>query len=119
MTLNHKTTSRGMIVSLDGRTQNFATCCAFKTRGSWMPHLLFTEGFKQCVSIMIYDPSSELYIPAVFTLITAMTKGSYLKLLGCVEVCVGLSPKEVVCDFDGALIGAIRCFLPDIRIINC
>ncbi|POM60162.1 hypothetical protein PHPALM_31015 [Phytophthora palmivora] len=47
------------------------------------------EGFKQCVSIMIYDPSSELYIPAVFTLTTAMTKESCLKLLRCVEACVG------------------------------
>ncbi|POM73590.1 Hypothetical protein PHPALM_9546 [Phytophthora palmivora] len=79
------------------------------------------EGFKQCVSIMIYDPSSELYIPAVFTPITAMTNESYLKLLRCVEACVGcrLTPKEVVCEFEGALIGAIRDFFPDIRIIDC
>ncbi|OWY98202.1 hypothetical protein PHMEG_00031085, partial [Phytophthora megakarya] len=68
------------------------------------------EGFKQCATIMIYDPSSELYLPVIFTLTTAMTKLSYLKLLRCVADCVGckLTPKEIMCDFESALIGAIR-----------
>ncbi|KAF1789673.1 hypothetical protein GQ600_26948 [Phytophthora cactorum] len=41
-----------------------------------------------------------------------MTTGSYLKLLQCVQDSVGskLIPKDVVCDFESALIGAIRTF---------
>ncbi|OWY93564.1 hypothetical protein PHMEG_00036992 [Phytophthora megakarya] len=69
---------------------------------------------------MIYDPSSELYLPVIFTLTTAMTKLSYLKLLRCVEDCVGckLTPKEIVCTFEGALIGVIREVFPQLCIIG-
>ncbi|EGZ10438.1 hypothetical protein PHYSODRAFT_337249 [Phytophthora sojae] len=50
-----------------------------------------------------------------------MQKEHYIKLLRCIEDCVGrkLTPKEVVCDFEAALIGAIRAYFPDIRIIGC
>ncbi|ETN01484.1 hypothetical protein PPTG_24075 [Phytophthora nicotianae INRA-310] len=39
-----------------------------------------------------------------------MTTKTYLKLLRCVQYLVGskLVPKNVVCDFEGALIGEIR-----------
>lgn len=77
--------------------------------------------YKQCVTIMVYDQSSKLYVPVVHVLTTSMTKKSYLKLLQCVQDSVGskLVPKDVVCDFEGALIGAMCAFFPDIRIIGC
>ncbi|KAK1936766.1 hypothetical protein P3T76_010201 [Phytophthora citrophthora] len=79
------------------------------------------KGYKQCVTIMIYDPSSRLFIPTVFALTTSSTKPAYRRLLQCTQEMVGspLSPKDAVCDFENSLIMAIREFFPTIRIIGC
>jgi hypothetical protein len=79
------------------------------------------DGFAQCVTLMIYDVSTDLYVPVVFALTTSRIIGAYTKLLQCIEFSVGrkLEPKQVVCDFEAALIGAIGHRFPDVRIIGC
>ncbi|EGZ19972.1 hypothetical protein PHYSODRAFT_492971 [Phytophthora sojae] len=77
--------------------------------------------YKQCVTIMIYDLSSKLFLPVLHAATTSMTRKSYVRLLQCVQDAVGskLVPKDVVCDFESSLIGALREFFPDVTIIGC
>ncbi|GMF50892.1 unnamed protein product [Phytophthora fragariaefolia] len=70
---------------------------------------------------MIYNISSKLYLTVLHAGTTSMTTKSYLRLLQCAPDAVGseLLPKDVVCDFEASLIGALRSFFPDIPLIGC
>ncbi|KAG4056787.1 hypothetical protein PC123_g8184 [Phytophthora cactorum] len=70
---------------------------------------------------MVYDPLTELFVPLFFTLATSQTQDLYNKLFQCIECAVGVkpSPKDVVCDFEDALIIAVRDHFPSTRIIGC
>jgi len=78
-------------------------------------------GFAQCITVMVYDVSTELYVPVLFSLTTCRTQDAYKKLLQCIEFSIGRKPmpKEVICDFEAALIFAVRDYFPETRIIGC
>ncbi|KAG3027251.1 hypothetical protein PC120_g5499 [Phytophthora cactorum] len=69
----------------------------------------------------MYDPLTELFVPLFLTLATSQTQDLYKKLFQCIEFAVGVkpNPKDVVCDFEAALIFAVHDYFPSTRIIGC
>ncbi|KAG3004765.1 hypothetical protein PC120_g18346 [Phytophthora cactorum] len=69
----------------------------------------------------MYDPLTELFVPLFFMLATSQTQDFYKKLFQCIKFAVGVkpNPKAVVCDFETALIFAVRDHFPSTRIIGC
>ncbi|ETM46660.1 hypothetical protein L914_08488 [Phytophthora nicotianae] len=78
------------------------------------------KGYHQVVTLMMYDPLTELFAPLIFTLTTSKTQNSYKKLFYCVEFAVvkKSSPNDVVCDFKAAVIFTIREHFPKTKIIG-
>ncbi|ETP53784.1 hypothetical protein F442_01334 [Phytophthora nicotianae P10297] len=79
------------------------------------------KGYHQVVTLMMYDPLTELLVPLFFTLTTSKTQDSYKKFFYCVKFAVGKkpSPIDIVCDFEAAIIFAIREHFPKTKIIGC
>ncbi|GMF35692.1 unnamed protein product [Phytophthora fragariaefolia] len=77
--------------------------------------------FLQCVTLMLYDPGTHLYVPVFFALMTSRTEDCYIRLLYCIEFAVGTKPNlnTVVSDFESALISAVGEHYPTSRIIGC
>jgi hypothetical protein len=72
--------------------------------------------FKQCIVVMVLDRGSNLFVPVFFVLATSKTHDAYWNTLQYVSNAVGrpLSPQQVVCDFEAALINAVTdWFNPD------
>ncbi|ETK92642.1 hypothetical protein L915_04044, partial [Phytophthora nicotianae] len=80
------------------------------------------KGFHQFITLMMYDPLTKLFVPLFFfTLVTSQTQDLYKRLFQCIEFAAGVkpNPKDVVCDFEAALIFAMRDHFPSTRIIGC
>lgn len=79
------------------------------------------RSFKQCIVIMVYDRGSKLYVPVFFILATSKSSDTYWNSLQFVSNACGvkLKPKEVVCDFERALITAVGDWFDGVRIIGC
>ncbi|GMF43887.1 unnamed protein product [Phytophthora fragariaefolia] len=77
--------------------------------------------FLLCVTLMLYDPGTHVYVPAFFALMTSRTEDCYNRLLYCIEFDVGTKPNvnTVVSDFESALISAVGEHYPTARIIGC
>ncbi|ETM52357.1 hypothetical protein L914_04010, partial [Phytophthora nicotianae] len=67
------------------------------------------KGFHRFITLMVYDPLTELFVPLFFTLVTSQTQDLYKRLLQCIEFVAGVkpNPNDVVCDFEAALIFAV------------
>ena len=66
--------------------------------------------FYQCLIIMCFDTRTEVYVPIMYILMTAKTQFLYYHALHYV-ICVSnwkLDPFTVTCDFEKALINAVR-----------
>ncbi|KAF1335834.1 Porphobilinogen deaminase, partial [Globisporangium splendens] len=76
--------------------------------------------FKQRVVVMLYDRSTKCHIPVFFVLYTSKPFDTYWNLLQFITNACGekISPKEVICDFESALIQAVRDWCPETRIIG-
>lgn len=70
---------------------------------------------------MTHDAASKCFAPVAFILCTAKSYDTYWNLLQHVASCVGqkLKPKEVVCDFELALIRAVGDWFPKSRNVGC
>ncbi|KUF85203.1 Porphobilinogen deaminase [Phytophthora nicotianae] len=79
------------------------------------------KSFHQFVTLMMYDQYTELFVPVFFTLATNKTETLYTKMFTCIEFALGkdIKPGDVVCDFEGAMILAIRGLFPSTRIVGC
>ncbi|KAE9022247.1 hypothetical protein PR001_g13187 [Phytophthora rubi] len=79
------------------------------------------DTFGQCVVVMVYDRGTKLYIPVFFVLCTSKSYDTYWNLLQFVSNACGepIKPKEVVCDFESALINAASDWFPQAAIIGC
>ncbi|OWZ07445.1 hypothetical protein PHMEG_00020157 [Phytophthora megakarya] len=79
------------------------------------------DTFAQCVVIMVHDRGTKLYVPVFFVLCTAKTYDTYWNLLQFVSNACGepIKPKEVVCDFEAALINAVSDWFPQAAVIGC
>ncbi|KAK1946575.1 hypothetical protein P3T76_002127 [Phytophthora citrophthora] len=77
--------------------------------------------YHQFVTLMVYDPLTDLVLPIFFTLVTNKTEGLYVKVLKRIEFVLGKQPNsvDVVCDFEAALINAIQDQYPSTRLIGC
>ncbi|KAE8910273.1 hypothetical protein PF003_g6077 [Phytophthora fragariae] len=67
------------------------------------------KSFHQFVTLMMYDPLTDLFVPVFFTLATNKTTDLYTKMFKCIEFALGKEPNpaDVVCDFEAAMISAI------------
>ncbi|KAG2775366.1 hypothetical protein PC116_g24214 [Phytophthora cactorum] len=77
--------------------------------------------FYQLVIIMIYDTISDLYLPVFYVLTTGKTTDVYEHLLHFVFIVTKrkLKPAHVTCDFEYAMVTAIKNQFPETRIIGC
>ncbi|POM76524.1 Hypothetical protein PHPALM_6226 [Phytophthora palmivora] len=77
--------------------------------------------FVQCVTLMMFDPRTKLYLTVFFSLMISRTRDSNKRLLHCIEFAVGSKPdiNALVCDFESALIFAVREHFPESRIVGC
>ncbi|POM68119.1 LOW QUALITY PROTEIN: Hypothetical protein PHPALM_15762 [Phytophthora palmivora] len=69
----------------------------------------------------MFDPRTKLYLPVFFSLMTSRTQDSYKRLLHCIEFAVGSKPdiNRLVCNFESALIFAVREHFLESRIVGC
>ncbi|KAE8979602.1 hypothetical protein PR003_g22901 [Phytophthora rubi] len=79
------------------------------------------KSFHQFVTLMMYDPLTDLFVPVFFTLATNKTTDLYTKMFKCIEFALGKEPNpaDVVCDFEAAMISAIDDRFPSTRIVGC
>jgi hypothetical protein len=80
------------------------------------PHL-----FSQCLIVMAYDPSTNLYSPCIWALMTSKDEYIYCEVLHAVVVLLKYrwSPRTVVVDFEKALLSSVRYQFPGSRIVGC
>jgi hypothetical protein len=77
--------------------------------------------FSQCLIVMSHDPSTFLYVPCVWALMTSKDEYLYCSVLH--EIIVLLKyrwePKIIVIDFERALLNTIKYQFPAAHIIGC
>ncbi|POM79243.1 Hypothetical protein PHPALM_3130 [Phytophthora palmivora] len=69
----------------------------------------------------MYDPISNLYLPVWYVLTTGKTSQIYEHIFHyiCVASKKRLDPAHIVCDFEFAMIKAVKDQFPDSRIVGC
>ena len=77
--------------------------------------------FYQCLVVMIFEETLQIYLPILYILMTNKTQKMYRNAL---EWIFKLSrrranPKTITCDFEQALLGAINGIFPYSKIIGC
>ncbi|KAE9037956.1 hypothetical protein PR002_g6280 [Phytophthora rubi] len=77
--------------------------------------------FYQLVIIMMYDNISDVYLPVFYVLTTGKTTDVYEHLLHFVFIATKrkLKPAHAACDFEYAMIKAVKNQFPETRIIGC
>ncbi|KAE8974678.1 hypothetical protein PF005_g26353 [Phytophthora fragariae] len=77
--------------------------------------------FYQLVIIVMYDNISDVYLPVFYVLTTGKTTDVYEHLLHFVFIATKrkLKPAHVACDFEYAMIKAVKNQFPETRIIGC
>ncbi|OWZ19629.1 hypothetical protein PHMEG_0006081, partial [Phytophthora megakarya] len=77
--------------------------------------------FYQCVVIMVYDRASRCFVPAVHILSTSKTEWSWWHCFHCVQVTTGMAmqPGTITCDYERAVINAVRDQFPESTIVGC
>ncbi|POM60555.1 hypothetical protein PHPALM_30585 [Phytophthora palmivora] len=77
--------------------------------------------FYQLVVVMMYDPISDLYLPVWYVLTSGKTSQFYEHIFHyiCVASKKRLDPADIVCDFEFAMIKAVKNQFPDSRIVGC
>ena len=77
--------------------------------------------FYQCVILVAYDDETDLYLPAVFGLLEGKTSWDYWHFLHQIFVMTGtkFAPSTFTCDFEAAMIQAVREQCPETKIVGC
>jgi len=77
--------------------------------------------FYQCLVVMIFDKTLQIYIPILYILMTNKSQKMYRNALEWVFKLSGrrINPKTVTCDFELALINAIQGIFPFAKITGC
>jgi hypothetical protein len=77
--------------------------------------------FHQCIVAMVYDRGTQLYIPVCYVLASSKSYETYWNAFQYIADACGekITPKEVVCDFEIALINAVMDWFPDADVIGC
>ena len=77
--------------------------------------------FYQCLVVMIFDKSLQIYIPILYILMTNKSQKMYRNALEWIFKLSGrrICPKTVSCDFELALINAVQSIFPFAKITGC
>ncbi|EGZ19801.1 hypothetical protein PHYSODRAFT_492849 [Phytophthora sojae] len=72
-------------------------------------------GFEQCLALVVHDKPSGFFVPVFYVLCTLRSVATYRSALGFIAGSTGrkFKPEEVVCDFDGDLLSALRAEFPN------
>jgi hypothetical protein len=68
------------------------------------------KGFYQCMIIMVYDPSTNMYVPVFFVLLQTKKQLAYWH---AISQCIA------TCDFERGLINAVQDHFPDNPLVGC
>jgi hypothetical protein len=68
------------------------------------------KGFYQCLILMIFDPTSQLYVPVVYCLVFTKHTDAYWHFFDCVILASDrlFFPATITCDFELGLLKAIN-----------
>ena len=79
------------------------------------------SGFYQCITFMVHDFSSDMFLSAFFVLSTSKTQEMYWNVINAVVIACNdkLQPETVVCDFELALIDAVHVQFPASDVVGC
>ena len=79
------------------------------------------KGFYQVMIVMIYEPSSKLYIPIFYALLQRKNKWTYWHFLHLIKVAalMQMNVKSITCDFELALHKEIGHQFPDATLVGC
>ncbi|EGZ26059.1 hypothetical protein PHYSODRAFT_487747 [Phytophthora sojae] len=77
--------------------------------------------FYQLVVVMVYDTISNLYIPSCYALATGKTTKVYDYVLYHTNACFdfAMDPAFITCDFEQALMNAVKHQFPRAKLIGC
>ncbi|GMF53457.1 unnamed protein product [Phytophthora fragariaefolia] len=77
--------------------------------------------FRQCLVIMLDDPSSRLSVPVMYILTTGMLAECSNKIMMLMGNTLHgrLRPARVVCAFEPALVDAVGTQFPEVRMVGC
>ena len=77
--------------------------------------------FYQCLTIMVYDIQSTMYVPVMYILMTGKSESMYWHALHWVIVCSGwrLEPFLVTCDFEKTLHNAVTGQFKGTKLNGC
>jgi hypothetical protein len=77
--------------------------------------------FTQCLVLMVRDPSVDLYVPALYVLVTSKDQETYWNVLDAVIIQTDrlLEPASVTCDFEKGLMNAIIEQFLGVNIVGC
>jgi MULE transposase domain len=77
--------------------------------------------YTQCLIIMVYDDETNIYVPAVYILLDNKNQWAYWHALHIVlvETETKLYPATITCDFEMALLNALKEQLPNASIVGC
>jgi len=103
-----------MLVQLSNKQQWFLDC-TFK---------IASQGFKQLLNIIVYNPKFKLYYPACYILLSHKTEEIYYMALECLKqitssLNIELKPSVVMTDFEKALRNALSKSFPKAKLSGC
>lgn len=77
--------------------------------------------FLQCLIVMVFDVGTQLFVPCAYSLITSKNEYMYLTVFHELIVLSKYNwmPKLITCDFELALINAIKHEFPETQLICC
>ena len=77
--------------------------------------------FYQCLVVMIFEETLQIYLPILYILMTNKSQKMYRNALERIFKLSGrrANPKTITCDFEQALLNAIRGIFPYSKIIGC
>ena len=80
-----------------------------------------SKPFYQCLIVMIFDDTLQIYIPILYILMTNKSQKMYRNALEWIFKLSGrrINPQTVTCDFELALINAIQGIFPFSKINGC
>jgi hypothetical protein len=79
------------------------------------------KGFYQCMIIMVYDPSTSMYVPVFYVLLQTKKEMAYWQAISqCIIASdFKLKAKTTTCDFERGLHNAVQEHFPDSPLVGC
>ncbi|EGZ18329.1 hypothetical protein PHYSODRAFT_332150 [Phytophthora sojae] len=77
--------------------------------------------FSQCLIVMAFEPSVDLYVPVCYVLVQVKSQETYWRVLNELVILSNrqLEPENVTCDFEPALVNAVLEQFPTANLVGC